>query len=530
MHVEISMAFQELEWKQRFRLQQGSQNPQTSPFRVDRSTTAFVRNRYGNVQPWDASRVKLKKPIGGSDYVNASPIILKSRVPKKPHSGASTPASTDQPSQIKCRYIATQGPKEGQFSIFWHMVMQETPGDVGVIIMLTQHFEGNKEKCAQYYPADMDNPMLILPLHEEGDEGEARSADDGEPVSITGEQLEPVDDGERRHVDEGDPFLDFRTKDDDADSLGTDSEAPQTSAANDEANKQSQRDSVTLLSTGYDAKVGCEVRKLQLTIGNEAKTIYHYYFGGWPDFGIVDVEDRMALIELTRVSKAVAGDAPRIVHCSAGVGRTGTWIALDFLLQKLEAGLLVESSFSPQPGTPTPSSTQQATNSNDTWGKSGPPKESTPDLTDEEDVIWDTVNTLREQRIMMVMNELQYEFLYKVLKEAFVEKYAEKETGPGTIEDKEPSRKVLAGTSTRKSVVGGMYQGTPFVSAKGGEETVGNEGGDMDWLGAETDIMEKDKGGGPEVVHSAAERSTHGIQEPLLDYGADTEMKDNLEI
>src|ERR1700742_4017638 len=117
------MGFQELEWKQRFRLQHSFKNPQTSPFRVERSETIRDRNRYGDVQPWDASRVKLRKPIGGSDYINASPIILKSRIAKKPPSGASTPPSNDQSSveptsQIECRYIATQGPKEGQFSHF----------------------------------------------------------------------------------------------------------------------------------------------------------------------------------------------------------------------------------------------------------------------------------------------------------------------------------------------------------------------------------------------------------------------------
>jgi hypothetical protein len=57
-------------------------------------------------------------------------------------------------------------------------------------------------------------------------------------------------------------------------------------------------------------------------------------------------------------------------------------------------------------------------------------------------------------------------------------------------------------TSTRKnspSVLGGTYQGAPVGSAKGEEETVGDEGVDTDRLGAETDIMEKDKGGGPEA-------------------------------
>ncbi|OAL19070.1 hypothetical protein AYO22_10018 [Fonsecaea multimorphosa] len=475
--AKISSAFQDLEWKQRMRLQHASQNPHTSRFRVDRSWTVISRNRYGNVQPWESSRVKLRKPIGGSDYVNASPIILESRHAKKPRSGNSTPTSTGQPllpatAPAKSVYIATQGPKEGQFSHFWHMVMQETPGDVGVVIMLTQLYEGNKEKCAQYFPPDMNNPTIILPAHEDGN-----------------------DDGDAETMDDGDPFLDSPTRSAETDSVGTDAEdlqsEPRGGPGDDgqevPAQEQGQCGSVTLLSLDYDAKIGCEVRKLRLTIDGETKTIYHYLFHGWPDFGKPEAEDRRALLELTRVSRAVAGDSPRIVHCSAGVGRTGTWIALDFLLQELEAGRLVESS-PPQTGTHTPT-----TNSNGpgTWGRSGPPKASTPDPKDEEDLIWETVNTLREQRMMMVMNELQYSFLYEVLKEAFIDRYAEKETGPVVIEVQEPSPKV----ARKRSPFGGMFRGGRVGAVKEDEDTVSADGVEMGESEAETEIMEKEKAG-----------------------------------
>lgn len=464
--TEISAAFHDLEWKQRFRLQHGLQNPETSPFRVDRSQIITNRNRYGNVQPWDLSRVKLKKPIGGSDYVNASPIKLKSRrMNSNPRSDTSTPASGDQSSKpegsrIESKYIASQGPKEGQFSHFWHMVMQETTGDVGVIVMLTQHYEGNKEKCAQYYPSDMSNPTIILPAHEDEDE-----------------------DGSTETEDDGDPFLDSAGMSADTDGLGIDSEADPEQPTEDEGEakcsteEQGQSGSVALLSFNYDANIGCEVRKLRLTIGEESKLIYHYFFSAWADFQKPEAEDRMALIELAKVSKSVAGDSPRIVHCSAGVGRTGTWIALDFLLQELEAGRLLDP---PQPpDTPTPTA-----NSNDTWGKSGPPKASTPDPKEDDDLIQETVNTLREQRMMMVMNELQYSFLYDVLKDAFIEKYAEKETGPIVIEVQEPSPKV----ARKRSPFGGMFRGSRLGKVKGDEDIVSEGGIESE---AETEIMDK---------------------------------------
>jgi len=36
------------------------------------------RNRYANVEPFSSNRILLKVPEGHSDYINASPIVLKS--------------------------------------------------------------------------------------------------------------------------------------------------------------------------------------------------------------------------------------------------------------------------------------------------------------------------------------------------------------------------------------------------------------------------------------------------------------------
>jgi protein-tyrosine phosphatase len=115
----------------------------------------MVRNRYGNIQPWDNSRIRLNTAIGGSDYINASPIKLRS-IRRTSRSRSNSTSSLDE-----YRYIATQGPKVDQFSHFWHMVMQEIVGPVGVIVMLTQTWESNKEKCGQYFPVDADQPILL---------------------------------------------------------------------------------------------------------------------------------------------------------------------------------------------------------------------------------------------------------------------------------------------------------------------------------------------------------------------------------
>ena len=64
--------------------------------------------------------------------------------------------------------------------------------------------------------------------------------------------------------------------------------------------------------------------------------VTHYHFSEWPDHGVPT--DKMCMIEfIGHIRKAhPPEDAPLVVHCSAGVGRTGTFIVLDTMLQRLE--------------------------------------------------------------------------------------------------------------------------------------------------------------------------------------------------
>lgn len=380
--LEILATFQELEWKQRFRLFHAMENPDTSPYRVDRSQVVIERNRYQNVQPWDVSRIKLKTPIQGSDYINASPIVLKSK----------QNASSDKPQ----KYIATQGPKQGQYLHFWRMVHQEIGEDTGVIIMLTQLIEENKEKCSPYFPSELEKPTMSLSLNGSQTSDEAQSGDD--------------------------PLLET-------------SHCPDTNVRKGNTESESDpSDAITLLSKEFDADVACEVRKFRLTIDGTSKTVIHYLFSRWPDFGKPEASDKKGLIKLSRRSYKEAGNSPRFVHCSAGVGRTGTWIALDFLIREVEEERLLESigATSAQNGSAVAANGEVS--GTETWGKSGPSKVMTPTNEegfdkDELDPIFDVVNTLREQRMMMVIREIQYAFLYEVVRDAVLEKYGAKPEG-----------------------------------------------------------------------------------------------------
>lgn len=146
---------------------------------------------------------------------------------------------------------------------------------------------------------------------------------------------------------------------------------------------------VQLVESTIDERKRITVRKLLMTVNDESRIVWHLLFSGWPDFGVPEGDDRLALFELLKLSadKNPIPENPRIVHCSAGVGRSGTFIALGHLLGELDAGTVA-------------------------------------DVKDGEDMVFDTVNKLREQRMMMVQSDAQYLFLYEVLRERFEEKQA----------------------------------------------------------------------------------------------------------
>ncbi|XP_052761663.1 receptor-type tyrosine-protein phosphatase kappa-like [Mya arenaria] len=83
-------------------------------------------------------------------------------------------------------------------------------------------------------------------------------------------------------------------------------------------------------------------RLLLLNDGKSERQLHHLHFTAWPDRGIP--EDVTALIEFRhRVLDSPAHlDGPTLVHCSAGIGRTGTYIALDILTKEGNSNKAVE--------------------------------------------------------------------------------------------------------------------------------------------------------------------------------------------
>ncbi|CAG0908842.1 unnamed protein product, partial [Cyprideis torosa] len=108
----------------------------------------------------------------------------------------------------------------------------------------------------------------------------------------------------------------------------------------------------------------------------EIREVKHFMFTAWPDHGVPD-HPTPFLMFLKRVKSCSPPDGgPIIVHCSAGVGRTGAFIVIDAMLERMKHEHTVD--------------------------------------------IYGHVTCLRAQRNYMVQTEDQYVFIHDALLEAVI--------------------------------------------------------------------------------------------------------------
>lgn len=196
------------------------------------------KNRYVDILPYDYNRVELSEINGdaGSTYINAS-YIDGFKEPRK--------------------YIAAQGPRDETVDDFWRMIWEQK---ATVIVMVTRCEEGNRNKCAEYWPC--------------------------------------MEEGTRAFRD------------------------------------------VVVKVIEHKICPDYIIQKLNITHKKEKATgreVTHIQFTSWPDHGVP--EDPHLLLKLRRRVNAFSNffSGPIVVHCSAGVGRTGTYIGIDAMLEGLEA-------------------------------------------------------------------------------------------------------------------------------------------------------------------------------------------------
>ncbi|KAM4036979.1 receptor-type tyrosine-protein phosphatase O isoform 2-T2 [Anomaloglossus baeobatrachus] len=78
-------------------------------------------------------------------------------------------------------------------------------------------------------------------------------------------------------------------------------------------------------------------RVFRISHVDEAQHVMHFNFTAWPDHGVPAASAAESILQFVYMvrQKAAKTKGPITVHCSAGVGRTGTFIALDCLMQHI---------------------------------------------------------------------------------------------------------------------------------------------------------------------------------------------------
>uniref|UniRef100_A0A3Q3W3C2 Receptor-type tyrosine-protein phosphatase epsilon n=1 Tax=Mola mola TaxID=94237 RepID=A0A3Q3W3C2_MOLML len=113
---------------------------------------------------------------------------------------------------------------------------------------------------------------------------------------------------------------------------------------------------------------------LHLYQEKQSQHVRLFHFHGWPEIGIpAEGRGMIDIIAAVQRQQQQSGNHPIVVHCSAGAGRTGTFIALSNILERVKAEGLLD--------------------------------------------VFQTVKSLRMQRPHMVQTMEQYDFCYRVVQD-----------------------------------------------------------------------------------------------------------------
>ena len=134
--------------------------------------------------------------------------------------------------------------------------------------------------------------------------------------------------------------------------------------------------------------------KLKLTDDqNGCMTVHHFLFHAWPDHGVPEAEEDVTALKnlLETSSKLQQTEQCEVyVNCSAGIGRTGTFIALwSLLASPMRFAKPIGKGEPPSGIKPFPA-----------WAK--------------DDKVAKTIDMLREQRGMMCQTTGQIDFIYRL--------------------------------------------------------------------------------------------------------------------
>ena len=310
-----------------------------------------LKNRYCDVLPNSASRIRLRT-FEGSDYVNASLV------------------SPDLFSFPAYPYIAAQAPLSTCVADFWHMVLEQRSE---LVVMLTKEKERGKDDAAirkadRYWPPALQHNLTLGPL----------TVTLTHSLTVDAEHVQQLTRATQPHT----------------------SSAALAHILHSCQPSESAADAASASSASACPIV---IREFALSCGGEVRTVRQLHYLGWPDHGVPsDLASFASLLQLYRSLRAVTPrTAPVIVHCSAGIGRTGTFCTIDLALDQLAHCIQQQQhssdtdsgdSLTPASATAQPSQVKQAAVS-----------------------VANIVRLLRVSRPGMVQTKGQYQFCYRFI-------------------------------------------------------------------------------------------------------------------
>nr|CAD2180963.1 unnamed protein product [Meloidogyne enterolobii] len=269
------------------------------------SNNFHEKNRYRNVLPYDQNRIKLQSASSEHEaYINASPLELPF---------------------AKRNYILTQGPLPNTTGDFWQMIYEQ---NVSICIMLSKVMEKSFVKCHSYFP-HKDSP---------------KSKFDRFECLLEHEEIRPNYIIRRICLKPLDSFKQNK-KTATTNNFVTPSNSPTKSVGSDES------------GGGLDGGENIGTTNLLDNCEDKSRIIHHFQFTTWPDFGVPEDTDQFLefleevrrtremilttpnqkeIISLEAEGSSQSSNPPIVCHCSAGIGRTGTFVIVDSVLSMIE--------------------------------------------------------------------------------------------------------------------------------------------------------------------------------------------------
>jgi len=239
-------------------------------------------------------------------------------------------------------YIATQHPLPSTVSDFWKMVLFEKPA---VVVMLNKddydrsYQSPDEPELVQYWPGTSKSGPFIDSIFLEDKEtgGTVKITVLPEPLSHNIEEIPP-----------NSPVMVTKQIEDDNNSnnktnnkTNIDNNNNVNNSTNTQDVKPSHKEKGIAGHQEYKLNKNIEYSRLHVEYEGQQHQLWHIRCGGWKDQEAPDLDLFMDLWNLVQEKlkshKMENGEKHKIViHCTGGVGRTGTFIAVDIAGQELK--------------------------------------------------------------------------------------------------------------------------------------------------------------------------------------------------